>query len=227
MVEYRYLATEATEEVTPAPYSTGSIAMSQLTSQGNVYLIDDDAFILQVHAQLLGSIGLNVHCFTSSRAFLNQFLPLPCACILSDLRMPEIGGLQLQTELLERGVDTPIIFITGHADVSTAVEAMRRGAFDYVEKPVHGQQLLDRVNAALALSRERHHERLQRQAREARLALLSAQERKIAQWVVQGRSSRDIAELADLSVRTVENHRARLMDKLHVTSVVELVRLLL
>jgi FixJ family two-component response regulator len=141
--------------------------------------------------------------------------------------MPEVGGLQLQTELLERGVDTPIIFITGHADVATAVEAMRRGAFDYVEKPVHGQQLLDRVNAALELSRERHRERLQRQARDARLALLTAQERKIVQWVVQGHSSREIAALANLSVRTVENHRARIMDKLHVGSVVELVRLLL
>lgn len=197
------------------------------TSTGSVYLIDDDAFILQVHAQLLGSIGLDVYCFTSSRAFLEQYFPRPCECILSDLRMPEMGGLQLQEELLARGLDTPIIFITGHADVATAVEAMRRGAFDYVEKPVHGQHLLDRVNAALGLSRERHHERMQRQTREARLALLTAQERKIAQWVVQGRSSREIAELTELSVRTVENHRARLMDKLHVTSVVELVRLLL
>ncbi|MBD7976197.1 MULTISPECIES: response regulator [Pseudomonas] len=195
--------------------------------QGSVYLVDDDAFILQVHADLLRSIGLNVHLFTSSRAFLNEYVSLPCECILSDLRMPEVGGLQLQTELLERGVDTPIIFITGHADVATAVEAMRRGAFDYVEKPVHGQQLLDRVNAALELSRERHRERLQRQARDARLALLTAQERKIVQWVVQGHSSREIAALANLSVRTVENHRARIMDKLHVGSVVELVRLLL
>lgn len=198
-----------------------------LTSPGCVFLIDDDAFFLQVHAELLGSIGLEVRCFSSSQTFLDQYNPLPCECILSDLRMPEIGGLQLQAELLARGLDTPIIFITGHADVPTAVEAMRRGAFDYVEKPVHGQHLLDRVNAALALSRDRHRERLERSAREARLALLTPQERKIAQWVVQGHSSRQIAELAGLSVRTVENHRARVMDKLHVTSVVELVRLLL
>lgn len=201
--------------------------MNSSPSKGSVFVIDDDAFILQVHAQLLGSIGLDVHCFTSSQAFLRQYMPQACECILCDLRMPEMGGLQLQAELIERGWDTPIIFITGHADVATAVEAMRRGAFDYVEKPVHGQRLLDRVNAALALGRERHRERLQREVREARLSLLTAQERKIAQWVVQGRSSREIAELAGLSVRTVENHRARLMDKLHVTSVVELVRLLL
>nr|WP_241729848.1 response regulator [Pseudomonas sp. SST3] len=101
---------------------------------------------------------MNVYCFASSRAFLDTNVSLACGCILSDLRMPVMGGLQLQAELLARGIDTPIIFITGHADVATAVEAMRRGAFDYVEKPLHGQQLLDRVNAALPQSRECHDE---------------------------------------------------------------------
>lgn len=201
--------------------------MSTVAVQGNVFLIDDDPYILKLHAALLRSIRLNVHCFASSTAFLGSNVSLDRGCILSDVRMPVMGGLQLQAELVSRGIDTPIIFITGHADVATAVEAMRRGAFDYVEKPVHGQHLLDRVNAALAVSVERHDERLQRQTREARLSLLTVQERKIAQWVVQGLSSREIAQLASLSVRTVENHRARLMEKLHVSSVVELVRLLL
>ncbi|KXO83861.1 response regulator transcription factor [Stutzerimonas stutzeri] len=201
--------------------------MSTVAVQGNVFLIDDDPYVLELHAALLRSIRLSVHCFASSTAFLDSKISLDRGCILSDLRMPVMGGLQLQAELVSRGIDTPIIFITGHADVATAVEAMRRGAFDYVEKPVHGQHLLDRVNAALAVSAERHEDRSQRQAREARLSLLTAQERKIAQWVVQGLSSREIAQLASLSVRTVENHRARLMEKLHVSSVVELVRLLL
>jgi FixJ family two-component response regulator len=204
-----------------------SLPMNSTILTGTVYLIDDDPFILQVHAELVGSIGLTVLRFTSSTAFLDNYRPSAHECILCDLRMPQMSGIQLQAELLARGVETPIIFITGHADVATAVEAMRRGAFDYIEKPVHGQQLLDRVNAALAISVERHQERLQREAREARLALLTPQERRIAQWVVQGHSSRDIAERAGLSVRTVENHRARLMEKLHVGSVVELVRLLL
>lgn len=193
--------------------------------QSSVFLIDDDPYILDVHAALLRSIGLNVHCFASPMTFLDTNVPLACGCILSDLRMPVMGGLQLHAELLARGIDTPIIFITGHADVETAVEAMRRGAFDYVEKPVHGQQLLDRVNAALEVSRQRHRERLERETREARLALLTGQERKIAQFVLQGMSSREIAEMASLSVRTVENHRSRVMDKLHVSSVVDLVRL--
>jgi FixJ family two-component response regulator len=204
-----------------------SLPMNSTTQPGTVYLIDDDSFILQVHAELLGSIGLAVHRFTSSLTFLDSYRPGAHECILCDLRMPQMGGLQLQAELLERGVQTPILFITGHADVATAVEAMRRGAFDYIEKPVHGQQLLDRVNAALVISVERYQQRLQRESREARLALLTPQERRIAQGVVQGQSSREIAERAGLSVRTVENHRARLMEKLHANSVVELVRLLL
>lgn len=201
--------------------------MSVSAAHGKVFLIDDDDFILQVHAELLRSVGLEVSCFDSSSLFLQRYRQGGCECILSDLRMPEVSGLQLQAQLLEQAVDTPIIFITGHADVPTAVEAMRRGAFDYVEKPVHGQHLLDRVNAALTLSRERYRQRQQRTSREARLALLTPQEGKIARWVVEGKSSREIAELDGISVRTVENHRARIMDKLHVTSVVEMVRLLL
>lgn len=201
--------------------------MSVSAVHGKVFLIDDDDFILQVHAELLRSVGLEVSCFDSSSLFLQRYRQGGCECILSDLRMPEVSGLQLQAQLLEQAVDTPIIFITGHADVPTAVEAMRRGAFDYVEKPVHGQHLLDRVNAALTLSRERYRQRQQRTSREARLALLTPQEGKIARWVVEGKSSREIAELDGISVRTVENHRARIMDKLHVTSVVEMVRLLL
>ena len=201
--------------------------MSVSAAHGKVFLIDDDDFILQVHAELLRSVGLEVSCFDSSSLFLQCYRQGGCECILSDLRMPEVSGLQLQAQLLEQAVDTPIIFITGHADVPTAVEAMRRGAFDYVEKPVHGQHLLDRVNAALTLSRERYRQRQQRTSREARLALLTPQEGKIARWVVEGKSSREIAELDGISVRTVENHRARIMDKLHVTSVVEMVRLLL
>jgi FixJ family two-component response regulator len=200
--------------------------MADSTPRGTIFLIDDDDFILQVQAELLRSVGLEVRCFASPEAFLRAYVPTPRECILSDLRMPEISGLQLQEMLLARGLDTPLIFVTGHADVATAVEAMRRGAFDYVEKPVHGQHLLDRVNAALRLSGKRFAQRQARESREARLALLTPQERKIALWVADGKSSREIAEQALISVRTVENHRARIMHKLHANSLVEMVRLL-
>lgn len=193
-----------------------------------VYLIDDDELILDLHAELLSAAGLKVRRYSSSRAFLSAYEAAGgCECILSDLRMPDPGGLQLQAELLARGVETPLIFITGHADVATAVEAMRRGAFDYVEKPVDGRQLLERVQAALARCAELHQAGQARREREQRLELLTAQERRIAEWVVQGKSSREISELASISVRTVENHRARIMDKLQAGSVVEMVRALL
>lgn len=199
-----------------------------MTARSLVYLIDDDEFILELHAELLSAAGFTVRRFSSSSAFLACYRAANgCECILSDLRMPEPGGLQLQAELLARGVETPLIFITGHADVATAVEAMRRGAFDYVEKPVDGRRLQACVQAALARSAELNRAAWARREREQRLSLLTAQERRIAEWVVQGKSSREISELAGISVRTVENHRARIMDKLQVGSVVEMVRALL
>lgn len=197
-------------------------------SSSCVYLIDDDELILELHAELLSAGGLKVRCFSSSRAFLSSYTTASdCECILSDLRMPELGGLELQAELLARDVETPLIFITGHADVATAVKAMRRGAFDYVEKPVDGGHLIQRVRAALTRCAEIRLAGQARLERERRLALLTAQERRIAEWVVEGKSSREVSELAGISVRTVENHRARIMDKLQVGSVVEMVRVLL
>lgn len=199
-----------------------------MSARSCIYLIDDDELILDLHAELLSAAGLKVRCYSSSREFLSTYVATgDCECILSDLRMPEMGGLELQAELLAGGVDTPLIFITGHADVATAVEAMRRGAFDYVEKPVDGRRLLERAAAALARCAELRQAGQLRLERERRLALLTAQERRIAEWVVEGKSSRDISQLAAISVRTVENHRARIMDKLQVGSVVEMVRVLL
>lgn len=194
---------------------------------GTVYLIDDDDLILHVHATLLASMGVETRCFGSAQSFLERYQPGPRECILSDLRMPDMHGLALQQQLLARELDTPLIVITGHADVSTAVEAMRYGAFDYVPKPVDGQQLLQRVAAALKASEQRYQQRQAKAERAARIALLTPQEHKIAKQVVRGQSSREIAVNSGLSVRTVENHRARVMDKLNAQSVVDMVRQLL
>lgn len=197
------------------------------SATGTVLVIDDDELIAEVHAQLLRSAGFTVRCFHSASDFLAQYRQGACECILTDLQMPHINGLELHQRLIDQAIDTPVIFITGHADVPTAVAAMRCGAFDYVEKPVHGAQLIERVSAALALSRQHFAKRQRQQARAARLASLTPKELQIADWVAQGHTSRAIAELAGLSVRTVENHRARIMDKLGVHSVADMVRLLL
>jgi FixJ family two-component response regulator len=148
--------------------------------------------------------------------------------VISDIRMPELGGLQLQGELLQRfPLPPPVIFVTGYADIATAVEAMKHGAFDYVEKPVSGNRFLDKVQAAFARSLEIHEQRMEQSTWDARRALLTPQENRILESILQGRATREIAEKLDLSARTVENHKARLMAKLRVNSALELVTLFL
>jgi FixJ family two-component response regulator len=195
------------------------------TSSSVVYIVDDDDIILWTLKELLQSIGARVHTFTSAKEFLAFYSPSACECVITDVRMPDIGGLQVQRLLLTTGAPPPIIFITSHSEISAAVEAMKAGAFDFVEKPVNGHVLLEKVQAALEHSRRLHQQRLSQSSRQARMDLLTPKERDIVERVIQGQSSREIAAALALSVRTVENHRARVMDKLHITSAVELVKL--
>lgn len=194
-------------------------------SSATVYIVDDDDIILWTLKELVQSIGARVLTFTSAKEFLAAYSPSPCECVISDVRMPEIGGLQVQRLLMSTGAPPPIIFITSHSEISAAVEAMKAGAFDFVEKPVNGHVLIEKVQAALTHSHTLHRERLSQSSRQARLDLLTPKERAIVDLVVQGQSSREIATALDISVRTVENHRARIMDKLHIASAVELVKL--
>ncbi|MFZ5602983.1 MAG: response regulator transcription factor [Pseudomonadota bacterium] len=190
-----------------------------------VHLIDDDDIILELMATLVESIGARASAFRSATVFLEQYSPGPCECVVSDVRMPGVSGLHLQRELQTRfEVPPPLILVTGYSEVSAAVEGMKQGAFDFVEKPLDGHRFLEKVQAALNLSRDLHQARLQRSARSARLALLTPKEREVLDEVLQGLSSKEIAQRLGLSVRTVENHRAHLMDKLRVKSAVELVR---
>jgi len=204
--------------------------MSPLTSVNSmatsvVYIVDDDDIILWTLKELVQSIGARVHTFTSAKEFLASYSPSPCECVITDVRMPEIGGLQVQRMLMSTGAPPPIIFITSHSEISAAVEAMKAGAFDFVEKPVNGHVLIEKVQAALIQSRKLHRDRLSQSSRQARMDLLTPKEREIVEFVVQGQSSREIATALDISVRTVENHRARIMEKLHIASAVELVKM--
>lgn len=192
-----------------------------------VYVLDDDEIILWMFKEVLQSIGVECRAYQSAQAFLADYRPHPCECLVSDLRMPEIGGLEVQRQLLAKETTLPIIFVSGYAEISSAVEALKQGAFDFLEKPVNGALLVDKVQAALARSRELHAQRVQAAAREARLALLTDKERAVCARVVAGESSKEIAATMQLSIRTVENHRARIMEKLHAGSTVELVKLFL
>lgn len=190
-----------------------------------VYVIDDDAIMLDLVQSLVRTLGVEVAGFASAEGFLLQYQPAACECVVSDMRMPGVSGLQLQRELQSRfPVPPPLILVTSYAEVSAAVEAMKQGAFDFVEKPLDGHHFLEKVQAALNASRDLHQQRLYRSARAARLALLTPKEQEILEAVLHGLSSKDIAQQQNLSVRTVENHRARLMEKLRVKSAAELMR---
>lgn len=190
-----------------------------------VYLVDDDAAILRVLQAMVASIGVDARAFSSAREFLDTYRPTPCECLVCDIRMPDLDGLELQKRLKAGNATLPIIFLTGFAEVGIAVEAMKHGAFDFIEKPFSAQALLGKIQSALDASTVRYRQWHESQAVQARMDLLTPRERSVIQHVLAGRSSREISGLLGISVRTVENHRTRIMEKLHVDSIVELVKL--
>jgi len=208
-------------------------------ADATVHIVDDDAIVREGMAWLLRTRRLLSTTFESAEHFLSALdsqraswphraLPPHPGCILLDVRMPGMSGLALFESLLERGIAHawPVIFLTGHADVPTAVDSVKRGAFDFCEKPFSDNALVDRVEQALALSRERLAARAQRRQLEQRLQELTERERDVMQLVARGLPNKLIADELEISVRTVEVHRARVFDKMEVKSAVELANLL-
>ncbi|AOJ85291.1 two-component system response regulator (plasmid) [Burkholderia sp. MSMB0856] len=191
-----------------------------------IYIVDDDEWILWLYQRLLWDVRAVFKVFRSAREFLDTYVPGFQECLICDLQMPELGGLDLQRELIATQARLPIIFVSAYSRVPSVVEAIKGGALDFLEKPVDGAHLQEKVRKALGQSRQLHFEHEQRTARQARLALLTQKERLIAEQVVAGHSSRQISDVLGISVRTVENHRARILQKLGVNSSVELVHLL-
>ena len=206
----------------------------QPTSGDTVYIVDDDASVRDALAWLLRSRRLLSECFESAEAFELRLddpgtgLPLQGACLLLDVRMPGLSGLALFERLVARGLTQalPVIFLTGHADVPTAVDAVKRGAFDFCEKPFSDNALVDRIEQALARSREHLQAQRERDVLRRRLAELTERERDVMGLVIEGLPNKLIADQLDISVRTVEVHRARVFDKMDVKSAVELANLL-
>ncbi|CAG2159839.1 response regulator transcription factor [Cupriavidus numazuensis] len=190
-----------------------------------VYIVDDDELVLWLYQRILHADGRSLKLFRSARAFLQGYAPRPCECLICDLRMPGMDGIELMRELAEVGMELPTILVSGQAEVRAVVEAMKLGAFDFLEKPVDCAQLVRAVMAALACSPARHAERLALAENRQRLATLTPRERQIAKRIVEGQSSRTVAQALGISVRTVENHRARLTEKLEVDSLAGLVRM--
>ena len=192
-----------------------------------VYVVDDDDAVRDSLAMLFRTAGLHVETFASAAAFLQLEKREPTACIVLDIRMPGLSGMALQEGLTARGSTIPIIFITGHGDIPIAVEAVKRGAFDFIEKPFDDSQLLTQVLAALETASDRHRASADQVLRTERLALLSARERSVLDLVLAGKPSREIAAELFISVKTVEFHRARIMQKLEVRSAAALFKLCL
>ena len=197
-----------------------------------VYLVDDEDVVRDALAWLLRSRRLLSEAFASAEAFEVFFDALPAgadwpsapSCLLLDVRMPGRSGLALFERLIEQGVlaELPVIFLTGHGDVPTAVAAVKRGAFDFVEKPFSDNALVDRVEQALLHSEAAIRRRLEALVRAQRLADLTERERDVMRLIVEGRPNKLIADALDISVRTVEVHRAHVFEKMDVKSAVEL-----
>ncbi|MCE1236883.1 MAG: response regulator [Hyphomicrobiales bacterium] len=188
-----------------------------------IWVVDDDPAVRDSVGFLVASLGYAYETCTSAREFLERLDDARPCCVVLDVRLPGLSGLELQGELLRRGSTVGIVFVSGHGDIPKAVRAVRLGAFDFLEKPFDDQILLDRVGEALEASREAIAERRRRGLLERRLAALTEREREVLARVVAGKTSKAIALELDISAKTVENHRANLMAKAGVNSVAQLI----
>ncbi len=188
-----------------------------------VYLVDDDEAIRDSLALLLQSVGLEHAVFASGLAFLDAYDRNRHSCLVTDIRMPGLSGLELQQRLNEQRAEIPVIFITGHGDVPMAVNAMKSGAADFIQKPFRDQDLIDRIHNALARDQEARKWRAEERVIRDRIALLTPREAEVMQRVVRGQANKVIAMDLGVSQRTVELHRARVMHKLEMRSLAELV----
>jgi two-component system response regulator TtrR len=196
--------------------------MNELTQ--TIFVVDDDEAMLDSMTWLLEGEGYRVCCFDSAERFLAAWHQAMRGCLVLDVRMAEMSGLELQERLDELGSRLPVIFVTGHGDVPMAVGALQRGACDFIEKPFHNGDLLSRIERALALDSQIA-ERLERDnALADRVDKLTQREREVMRLVVAGKLNKQIADQLDISMKTVEAHRARVMEKMAVRTLAELVK---
>lgn len=198
-----------------------------MTSETTVHVIDDDEAVRDSLAFLLEAADLTVRTYESAVTFLEQASGIEGGCIVTDIRMPEMTGLDLVRHLNDRGSSLPVIVITGHGDVPLAVEAMRAGVVDFIEKPFNEEVMLSALRRALDLSRNHAEEASERREIAGRLAKLSMRERQVLDGLVAGQANKVVAQNLGISPRTVEVYRANLMTKMKASSLSELVRMTL
>lgn len=189
-----------------------------------IYVVDDDEAMRDSMTWLLEGEGYEVACFASGESFLRARRDEMRGCLVLDVRMPEMSGLELHEKLDALGSQLPIIFVTGHGDVPMAVDALQRGACDFIEKPFHNEDLLSRIQRALELDSALAARRLRDGAIVHRLEQLTQRENEVMQLVVTGKLNKQIADQLNISMKTVEAHRARVMEKMGVRTLAELVK---
>lgn len=190
-----------------------------------VFIVDDDASVRRALARVVRRAGWNAEACASAREFIDRYDPARPGCVVLDVSMPELGGLELQSRLRELGDPPPIVFLTGHADIAMSVAAMKAGAVNFLTKPASGREVIEAVREAMARDAEERRERATHAQARARLALLSAREREVLERVVAGRLNKQIAAELGAAEKTIKVHRARVMEKMAAASLAELVRL--
>ena len=206
-------------------YNINESALMPPTPGHTVFMVDDDEAVRKAISRLLRSAGIASAVFASPSEFLAQYNPDMPGCLVLDMAMPDLDGLQLQTALNEKGCILPIIFLTGHGDVSKSVQAMKQGAFDFLSKPAKDKDLLTAVRAAFERDTVVRQERAKLSEIRARLDTLTPREREVLELVVSGKLNKQIAGDLGITEATVKMHRAHVMEKMKVQSVAELTRL--
>ncbi|QTD43804.1 response regulator transcription factor [Ottowia testudinis] len=201
--------------------------MSLIPKRGTVYVVDDDEAVRDSVQWLLEGQDFRVRSFESSEVFLARYDPREVACLIVDIRMDGMSGLELQDRLIERNSPLPVAFITGHGDVPLAVDTMKKGAMDFIQKPFKEEQLVPLVERMLEQARASFAEHQQAASREALLAKLTGREAQVLERIVAGRLNKQIADDLGISIKTVEAHRANIMEKLGANTVADLLKIAL
>ena len=201
--------------------------MSLIPKKGTVYVVDDDEAVRDSLQWLLEGKDYRVRCFESAEAFLARLDPREVACLIADIRMDGMSGMELQDRLIERQSPLPIVFITGHGDVPMAVETMKKGALDFIQKPFNEEHLLPLVERMLDKARESFAVQQEVANREALIAKLTTREAQVLERIVAGRLNKQIADDLGISIKTVEAHRANIMEKLNAATVADLLKIAL
>ena len=201
--------------------------MSLIPKKGTVYVVDDDEGVRDSLQWLLEGKDYRVRCYDSAETFLSRYDPREVACLIVDIRMGGMTGLELQDRLIERKSPLPVVFITGHGDVPMAVSTMKKGAMDFIQKPFQEEALLNLVERMLEQARESFNAYQNTASREALLAKLTSREAQVLERIVAGRLNKQIADDLGISIKTVEAHRANIMEKLGANTVADLLKIAL